>query len=193
MRSDHSSGLHLWRLLGHDRRATTQTLAKSLHTQGEGRKWVTSPWGGYYRRLKLFCTVATNSKLVETSSGQKCHGGHKHRAKSACRYTICFSYNQHVIQFSGSPPWIWATQANHYRINRFIIGKQTIVKLSTIVSIASATIVIVKKKHYRSALITIIFTSWFDIMSVQLKFWSDVHDVTLICRAWCDTNLSCME
>ena len=28
------------------------------------------------------------------------------------------------------------------------------------------------------------FTSWFDIMSVQLKFWSDVHDVTLICRAW---------
>ena len=38
-----------------------------------------------------------------------------------------------------------ATQANHYRINRFITGKQTIVKPSTIVSIASATIMIVKK------------------------------------------------
>ena len=29
-----------------------------------------------------------------------------------------------------------ATQANHYRLNRFIIGKQTIMKLSTIVNIA---------------------------------------------------------
>ena len=32
----------------------------------------------------------------------------------------------------------------YYRINRFIIGKQTIVKQSTIVNIALATIVIVK-------------------------------------------------
>ena len=39
------------------------------------------------------------------------------------------------------------------RINRLIIGKQTIMKLSTIVSIALATIVIVKK-HYRSALLS---------------------------------------
>ena len=39
------------------------------------------------------------------------------------------------------------------RINRFIIGKQAIVKLSTIVSIASATIVIVNKEYYRSALV----------------------------------------
>ena len=38
------------------------------------------------------------------------------------------------------------------RINSFIIGIQTIVKLLTIVSIASATIVILKK-HYCSALV----------------------------------------
>ena len=30
----------------------------------------------------------------------------------------------------------WRVKANHYRLNRFIIGKQTIVKLSTIVNIA---------------------------------------------------------
>ena len=47
------------------------------------------------------------------------------------------------------------TQANHYKINRFTIGKQAIVKLSTIVSIASATISDSKKKHYRSALVSI--------------------------------------
>ena len=45
------------------------------------------------------------------------------------------------------------------RINRLIIGKQTIVKLSTIVSIASATIVIVKK-HYRSALVMSTYVEW---------------------------------
>ena len=41
--------------------------------------------------------------------------------------------------------WRLKRLANHYKMNRFIIGKQTIVKLLTIVSIASATIVIVKK------------------------------------------------
>ena len=52
-----------------------------------------------------FGIVATDSKLVATSSRQ--NRRHKQHAKSACRYSICFLYNQPLVQFSGSPPlWI---------------------------------------------------------------------------------------
>ena len=57
----------------------------------------------------------------------------------------------HLHEYAAMETQDRATQANQYRINRFIIGKQTIVKLLTIVSIASATIVIAKNtvtQHY---------------------------------------------
>ena len=51
----------------------------------------------------------------------------------------------HLHEYAAMETQDRATHANQYRINRFIIGKQTIMKLLTIVSIASATIMIVKK------------------------------------------------
>ena len=53
--------------------------------------------------------------------------------------------DHHLHEYAAMETQNRATQANQYRISRFIIGKQTIVKLLTIVSITSATIVIVKK------------------------------------------------
>ena len=63
-----------------------------------------------------------------------------------CTTNMWFNFqSHHHREYAAMETQDRATETNHYRITRFIIGKQTIVKLSTIVSIASATIVIVKK------------------------------------------------
>ena len=62
-----------------------------------------------------------------------------------CTTNMWFNFQaHHHHKYAAMETQDRAEQTNHYRIKRFIIGEQTIVKLSTIMSIASATIVIVK-------------------------------------------------
>ena len=68
-----------------------------------------------------------------------------------CTTNMWFNFQaHHHCEYAAMETQGQATQANHYRMYRFIIEKQTIMKLSNIVSIASATIVIAKKALSRS-------------------------------------------